>query len=655
MPKWGWWLLGSMILFVTVVTIVIIILIRKSDDDSSPEGAGPVGPAPTSSGPAPTSSGPAPTSSGPAPTSSGPGPTSPGPGPTSSDPDNTTPIGPGNAQCIMDSSLSNCYSINTESYDYSSIRGPNVPHDATGNDPPYTDYYGNIYYYGWNGTPDESGLDYCIAGGSKPTNNNKENWYSCNKLAFYQLAKTSEADGGITVTRPSNPSSTGKTPSLLILNQPGTSTEVLTPCGAETDKFGVYIANTTGNDTTPENLNVTLDTMVFFTKTQYYTSVYGTCSENCDWWKAQKYLVVYTDNGLFTNQYPLFLYYFDKDNFSMGDSSAFNKVNGSMAANVVINNLVLPENNQEGVKLFFYITDNMVDLRSLYSDSGDGSWTIVSDPNCISTPLSIFINRVNWSVTTAGQVISYLNYPMSCDLDGSQNTCYGEAICHTDTSAWQYKASDNGITFLQSSGQSSGGVFEFESFQVIDIGSGNLNITNNSNQLQIVNDDSTLTTLSLPIAVSDDISVVLEMSIIPTFPADAIPAAGSASGSGKNICANQDSPAEDTVQTSPVLVVYTTNGTFANQYPMYYLYEKYQTPNVDCNSTSSYDAGTWNQYAYVYVSNLILSDNTNLEFFLTDGFIEDLPAAYVKSGGSWAVTAPAQKAPYTITIENLLY
>jgi hypothetical protein len=127
MPKWGWWLLGSMILFVTVVTIVIIILIRKSDDDSSPEGAGPVGPAPTSSGPAPTSSGPAPTSSGPAPTSSGPGPTSPGPGPTSSDPDNTTPIGPGNAQCIMDSSLSNCYSINTESYDYSSIRGPNVP------------------------------------------------------------------------------------------------------------------------------------------------------------------------------------------------------------------------------------------------------------------------------------------------------------------------------------------------------------------------------------------------------------------------------------------------------------------------------------------------------------------------------------------------
>jgi hypothetical protein len=140
MPKWGWWLLGS-ILFVTVVTIVIIILIRKSRKSDDDSGAGPTGPAPTSSGPGPTSSGPGPTSSGPTssgpgPTSSGPGPTS--PGPTSSDPDNTTPIGPGNAQCIMDSSLSNCYSINTESYDYSSIRGPNVPHDATGNDPPYT-------------------------------------------------------------------------------------------------------------------------------------------------------------------------------------------------------------------------------------------------------------------------------------------------------------------------------------------------------------------------------------------------------------------------------------------------------------------------------------------------------------------------------------
>ena len=566
----------------------------------------------------------------------------------------------------MDSSLSNCYSIDTESYDYSSIRGPNVPSTTSGTDAPYTNDYGNIFYYGWNSTSNSSGLDYCISGGSQPTNKNEKNWYSCNKLAFYQLAKTDKKNGGITVTRPSNPSSTGKTPSLLILNEPGTETEALTPCGAETDKFGVYIANTTGpnngnlidttDGTTAENLNVTLDTMVFFTKTQYSTSTVGTCSEDCDWWKAQKYLVVYTDNGLFANQYPLFLYYFDTDNFSMGDNN-FSKVDGSMAANVVINNLVLPENNQEGVKLFFYITNALVDLRSLYSDSGDGSWTIASDPNCISTPLSMFINRVNWSVTTKDKVISYLDYPMSCDLDESQNTCYGEAICHTDTSAWQYKASDDGITFLQSSGQSSGGVFVFESFQIIDIGSDSLNMTNNSNQLQIVNDDSTLTTLSLPIGVSDDISVVLEMSIIPTYPDDAIPAAGSASASGKNICANQDSPAEDTVQTSPVLVVYTTNGTFANQYPMYYLYEKYNTPYVDCNSNDSYDAGTWKQYGYVYVTNLILSkdDNTNLEFFLTDGFIEDLPAAYVESGGSWSITAPSQKAPYTITIENVLY
>jgi hypothetical protein len=621
-------------------------------------------PAPTSPpGPVSPTAAPTPT---PAPTSP-PGPVSPTAAPTPCPTAAPVSFTPPTCVLVADQlGLQDCYDIgSTSDVSYITTWGANARQGTN-----IDDNTGNQYYYGWNNTPSPANIPYCLLYNGTQKCKKGDKCGVCNKLVFYEIGYNTTDSLGISVFRPSSNNNNS-----LIFAPTDENTKICK--STDTQSFGVNIENTTGvylNDvrlTDPVDLNVTLEIIVFLTINN--TEAGGpeqkniTCDYDCDWWIPQKYLVVYTDDGLFANQYPLNLYtspFGDKDETPLSiDQDAMWRGQGSMIANVVINNLYIQSNGQtKPVKLFFYITDAMSDLQSIYKTGADG-YTISDDENFTSTPLAIYVNRVSWytlNTEDTNTETAALYYPTSCVLDATKNNniCYGDGYCETDDDpSYDYKASVdtilksstvNPVTYIFGAEEGTGLQMIFDGG---DIDSCCANwavkqVTSNT-QLKIENKTEYNTIIEFNLDTSgDNLNIVFEIEVQPWW-------------EYKDTSIKNDSPPDkDLTRAQPVLVVYTTDGSFANQYPLYYTF---QVTNWENPNDAPEGSATWNKFAHVYISNLIMKTvdgQPTIKFFISDTFI-NMDESYVKSDttNQWNIdTSTLNVTPiYNLLFENVIY
>jgi len=342
----------------------------------------------------------------------------------------------------------------------------------------------------------------------------------------------------------------------------------------------------------------------------------------------QYYLVVYAVSSLneyvpqvFANQYPMYMRY---------------TANGTPYAIVDVNNFLI--NKTITYTLYFYITDKISDLETLYS-----SGTISSDENCISYPRNVTLLNLAYTAVTQGADYAAEKSNINCVLDSGLSNCYEllemPSVVNMDVPV----ASDDGFTF---------GDLIFTENKDATVASLLAGGTSESTQtLRVYNTSPGYcvseikgTGVTLQNTSTSPINVLMTLEINPA-------------GSGATLC---DSSEDITVAESIswtgnsgiiyYLVAFTTDGLYANQFPLYF----------DTYNDGTADVGS----AYADVCNLVLptgtGNTTDLYFCVTDSVLDfgdsDAPAYKQDDDGSWTIVPSGTfYSPFQIFFKNISY
>ena len=463
--------------------------------------------------------------------------------------------------CVLDgNTASSCYDVSDSDFEYYLT---SIPDEIT------STTYGSVFYYGPNSSADPSNCLYDSKDGSE----------SCEVFSI--------APGGGNL--PITPYNNGTELLISTTNN---------DCKAITKNFFVGMMN---NDS--KTLNISANFIIYPTgidSTNASCTTEDDASVDFGAFSAQKYLVIYANTGVFANQYPLFL---------MHDE------NGTPYSYITINNLVVQSDAY--YKLFFYITDAISDLPSIYTQTGQGNtWVIDSDPNCIASPLAVVFSRLGWSTITATPTAAALEAKIDC----TPTYCYSDP-----PETFTYENNSNSIvikdgnSYIYGTGLS---LIEMESAC--------------SSVYEVNGSEFTINSCSgAPIALllsATDNPITLSMTVkVEPFP---------------SVEGTEDWPPAPNAPSFSVLVIFTDDGSYANQFPLFY-----------GNVLESGTTDKWLQVANVAVNNLIVEStkNVGLYFYTSDSFM-NLSSLYSEdSDGLWTVSSENLTIPNKITIKSIAY
>lgn len=615
--RWLWLLMAIPVVGGIIVVILLLTgTIKFGTSDSGPTPTPVSGPTPGPTPPPTPASGPTPGPTARTPTPAA-GPT-PGPGPTPSTGPTPTPApGPGptptpisiepesytaSINCLVSSDNPNCYATNDAIVDFTynqAVDGNAIGGAAiTGydkHDPP-TESTGT-----WTGTA---------------------NWNYGLILGPYM---TSDAPKWVSPYLPVQISNNATTISAnteylgFVVNP--TTWQQMMPAAYENIaanfKFEVY---PTANKTTTTSVTTT-------TSTSQITKIYDFSPGSST---VQYYLVVYVSaygiqGPIFANQYPMYMRY---------------APNGTPYAIVDVTNFMV--NKYTAYNVYFYITDKISDLETIYS-----SGSIKEDENCICYPDHLTVANVAFTeLSSTSSGASNTTAALSCVLNSGLESCYSLP------SSWDVNAITPDLPVDDGS---------FSTYSYGDlVFASNVNGTDPSN-LSIVSisknvDGTELPELSfagdttsglctadpngrgitLQNTSSSPINISLLLEINPQ-------------GESTTGCDSSDTITIDWTELKPnlyYLVVFTTNGLYANQFPLYFNSYNYTSGENSSTMTS----------ANVQVPNLILEDECDLYFCITNGVIDDLSSVYTTSSGSWNIDDSVVVAsPLQVIVKNVKY
>jgi len=596
---WWLWLLLAVIIVAGIVVIALLLtgVIGGSSESSPGPSPGPrpspsPGPSPSprpspspSPGPRPSPSpGPRPTpgpSPSPRPT---PGP-NPGPTPVSIEPENYTQ----SINCVVSSDNPNCYATSSAITDFTYNQA------TVSNEPAEVNNNVSNGAAGYDKDAPTAPFTYGIILWKITTSNNETlpKWTLASNPSISNAAENISAN----------------TQYLGFVINPTMYQTLFPPAYdniAVNFKFEVY---PTSNKTNTIDVSTTTNNTTI-TKTYDFSPASNT---------SQYYLVVYTttpgiNNPVFANQYPMYMRY---------------KPNGTPYAIVDVNNFMVTES--VAYTVYFYITDKISDLETIYS-----SGTITEDENCISYPDHVTVANVAFTeVTQSAAASTSSTIDINCVLNSGLGNCYN------NPSSWDYNSTTPTDT---------GSAYKYDALVFTPSDSSTLSIANvnktvDGNFIDELSINGTVSSglclpdvkgrgVSLQNTSSSPINISLLLEINP-------------SGEDNN-CSTSENKGSDPIQWSDVqpnlyyLVVFATNGNYANQFPLYF--DSYTTAELGLKVAT----------AYAEASNLVLEDECDLYFCITDSLL-DLSTVYTNSSGSWTIDASIVAAPLQVIVKNVKY
>ena len=384
-------------------------------------------------------------------------------------------------------------------------------------------------------------------------------------------------------------------------------------------KFEVY---PTANKTTTTSVTTT-------TPTSQITKIYDFSPGSST---VQYYLVVYASGlgkgPIFANQYPMYMRY---------------RPNGTPYAIVDVTNFMV--NKYTAYNVYFYITDKISDLETIYS-----SGSIKEDENCICYPDHLTVANVAFTeLSSTSSGASNTTAALSCVLNSGLESCYS-LPSSWDVNAYAPDLPDDPADAGSSSTYSYGDLVFASNVNGTD--PSNLSIVSISKNVDgtelpelsfagetwsgLCTADPNGRGITLQNTSSSPINISLLLEINPQ-------------GESTTGCASSDTITIDWTELKPnlyYLVVFTTNGLYANQFPLYFNSYNYTSGENSITMTS----------ANVQVPNLILEDECDLYFCITNGVIDDLSSVYTTSSGSWNIDASVVVAsPLQVIVKNVKY
>jgi len=415
--------------------------------------------------------------------------------------------------------------------------------------------------------------------------------------------------------------------------------------------------DSTGTTLTPEN-QVTSRDVVLDVDEGKLTKTYEFSPFSSDY--MQYYLVVYEVGSskeiVFANQYPLYMTLNDNNrpyatvninNLTCGWDGSLNFAVGTVTPN-----------------LYFYITDGFSDLANLPTDTNGA---ISSDSNCITYPYEIKVtNAAYTTVTSVSNSTKTVTPELNCVLESGVGPCYNPASSWTEPGVPSTVEEDGNNVYVYD---------EVRLLQNNDATvASSLTLTDGEQTYLAIGatgqgymtTDVQGTGVILQNTSNSALNVSMYLEINPCGgeqPACdscySAPAAGCLPADDEGDPPNINWGASSTKLY--YLVAFTTNGIYANQFPLFF-------KNAENNSD---DVGA---QAYVSVSNLVLTPTSipaptsvptasptpgdQLYFFISDSML-DLSTAYIQntSGGPWTID-PGNAyvfAPNEVHIWNLKY